>query len=320
MGHLPQQNQTATSARQWTEKAISSAQKQPGIFRSFFKSPHHAWLALATIGLGFLSANPFFLLVGAATYALCWIYFPDSSLFKRWVALQHAAQLGKTMAEAERDFRLARDRMVATLPKDLKKRFEELDEIYADIRQNLGDTTGSDLGTQTQLHHIRGMLHSCLRLLELEAGLRRFLTMENTEEITAKIEDLQGDIREIESSLEGAPAWDDRRKVLESKRTSLASVQRRMEGSNKCGRQMELAEAELERLSEHLRLIRSELVMHGKPEAIFAHIDASMAIVENTNQWLDQQPGLAEALNPSAQVESVPEFDPGAIHRASQPQ
>jgi len=36
----------------------------------FFKSPHHAWLCGLTVGLGFLSAHPIFMLAGLALYAI----------------------------------------------------------------------------------------------------------------------------------------------------------------------------------------------------------------------------------------------------------
>ena len=57
----------------------------PNYHREFFKSPHHAALALLTLGLGFLSAQVLGLIAGATAYVLGWIYLPDLAFFRRWV-------------------------------------------------------------------------------------------------------------------------------------------------------------------------------------------------------------------------------------------
>ncbi|MEX1116504.1 MAG: hypothetical protein WEB53_14750, partial [Akkermansiaceae bacterium] len=78
---------------------------------SFAKSPHHAWLALLTVGLGLATLSGIGIVAGAAAYALGWIYLPDSPLFKRWLALREKGdESGKL-----RDFLFRRRQIYDTL-------------------------------------------------------------------------------------------------------------------------------------------------------------------------------------------------------------
>ena len=61
--------------------------------REFLKSPLHAALALATLGLGFATGEPLYFILGAAAYVLGWVYLPDLPAFGRWVDAKQKEQL-----------------------------------------------------------------------------------------------------------------------------------------------------------------------------------------------------------------------------------
>ncbi|MBK8001880.1 MAG: hypothetical protein IPK15_25055 [Verrucomicrobia bacterium] len=59
----------------------------PKYRREFFKSPHHVWLGLLTLGAGLIIGADYriALLAAPAAYALGWVYLPDVGFFRRWV-------------------------------------------------------------------------------------------------------------------------------------------------------------------------------------------------------------------------------------------
>ena len=52
-------------------------------WRAFLQSPHHAVMALATLGAGFATGEPLYFLAGATAYVLGWVYVPDLGFFRR---------------------------------------------------------------------------------------------------------------------------------------------------------------------------------------------------------------------------------------------
>ena len=103
--------------------------------REFVRSPHHAWLGILTLGLGFLSAQPFFLLLGATAYGLGWIYLPDLPFFKRWVDQRFdAAERTAALAQVA-EFVRKRETLLNALAVPRRVRYNELTEVCSDIEK-----------------------------------------------------------------------------------------------------------------------------------------------------------------------------------------
>src|ERR1700751_3363054 len=98
-------------------------EQPPNYHREFFKSPHHAALALLTLGLGFLSAQVLGLIAGLTVYVLGWIYRPALPLFRRWV--DSRSEAAKRAAEAQKvaDFVQRRDALLRSLPPERRERY-----------------------------------------------------------------------------------------------------------------------------------------------------------------------------------------------------
>src|SRR6266404_1992197 len=99
----------------------------------FFKSPHHAALALLTLGLGFLSAQLLGLIVGLTAYVLGWIYLPDLPFFRRWV--DGRGDAAKRAAEAQKvtEFVQRRDTLLHSLSPERRERYGRLAQVCRDI-------------------------------------------------------------------------------------------------------------------------------------------------------------------------------------------
>jgi len=116
---------------------------QPPSYRGeFFKSPHHATLALVTLGGGFILGATIHLalLVGVAAYALGWIYLPDMPFFKNWVDRR-----GKAVEDAAAQAQVAkfvqqRDSLIASLTSAARIRYDALANVCKDIEHAGADT------------------------------------------------------------------------------------------------------------------------------------------------------------------------------------
>src|SRR5690349_1460151 len=111
----------------------------PSYRREFLKSPHHAWFGLATLGLGFLSAEPLFLMAGLTAYSIGWIYLPDLSFFKKWVDQRRDAANEEATAAQIQEFNKRRESHLAALSYERRDKYAELAKVCRDIEKFSAD-------------------------------------------------------------------------------------------------------------------------------------------------------------------------------------
>ena len=169
-------------------------QQPPNYRREFFRSKHHAWLGVTTLGLGFVlgASLPIFLLGGAAAYALGWIYLPDMGFFKRYVDGQRDAARQAAAAAELAGFQLKRDALHASLTPRLRARYNELSEVCHQIEHATADDAMSHSGTtDPRLSRLDDLMWTYLRLLSLDNSLERFLEIERREDVPGRIRDAE---------------------------------------------------------------------------------------------------------------------------------
>src|SRR2546422_3856892 len=111
----------------------------PNYHREFLKSPHHAVLALLTVGLGVMSAALLPLIAGGTLYVLGWIYLPDLPFFRRWVDRRHDAARRADEMQKVADFARRRDALIASLSTERRERYRRLAAVCHDIETASAD-------------------------------------------------------------------------------------------------------------------------------------------------------------------------------------
>src|SRR5947208_1350389 len=101
--------------------------------REFFQSPHHAVMALVTLGVGFASGAPLYLILGAAAYVLGWVFVPDMPLFKNWVEKKQHAKLAAEAQDELSKFAAQRDALLGGLTNTLRQRYGDLANVCREI-------------------------------------------------------------------------------------------------------------------------------------------------------------------------------------------
>ncbi len=253
---------------------------------AFLRSPHHAWTALLTLGLGVATASVPGMIVAAAVYALAWVFFPDARWFRAW-AQRRAEVSGNSAAEATAArFEEERAKVYMQLSPAGRKTYDALARVVEEVRSGSGGPDSPHAGRLGQL------AWTYLRLLLTKETLSAFCAKEKSPQIEgeiasarAEVADLEGQARVAEDRGDAAGAGGLER-LLQSKRSRVLGLERHLEHVRKAEGDLALTEAEIERLFDAVRLIRADLVTRRDPDALGTEIDRTTAHFHRTRDWL----------------------------------
>lgn len=273
-------------------------------WKEFLKSPHHGWLAVFTLGSGFVSGLGLPLLIGAGLYALGWVYFPDSGFFKAWVNLRRERER-ELREQAERaEFNRKRAQQLASLSAARQKRCHDL----AAVCQQLEDATrqgtlaaeaSQGQGVYPRLRRLEELMWTFLRLLTTEQTLQTYLDVERKEDLQRQRKDAEIELtlarqKLAELKTAASPAVATKTQVAESRQELLEVLNRRCERLLQADDNLDLVRTELQRLEQQVKLIRADAVAVRNAEALSARIDATVNHLETTNRWLSEMDPFRE--------------------------
>jgi hypothetical protein len=254
--------------------------------RFFLKSPHHAALAVATLGLGFASGEPLYFIAGAAAYVVGWVFLPDLPFFRKWVEKKQEAAMAATAAGELADFKAKRDQALAALTNSRRQRYAALAEVCRQIEQSI------NAADDPRVQKLEELMWTFLRILGIEQSLDRFLEFEAREDVPgmlalAKDEfaRLNNEIVELRAAGRSA-ALDSKERLLESRADLLETMKKRAERIQQAKDNLELVVAEQERLEQQIKLLRADAMASTSPAAVSARIDAAVEQLEATNAWI----------------------------------
>ena len=261
----------------------------PSRWRAFLQSPHHAVMALATLGAGFATGEPLYFVAGATAYVLGWVYVPDMAFFRRWVEKRATSETSAVEAAELAQFKRRREAMLNSLGSPLRERYHLLARVCRDIENAAAETDKFDLGTDTRLRKIDELMWMYLRLLSMQQSLQTFLETEQHEDLAGSVGEAEQEMAALEAevqSLGDSAAADSKQRLLESRCDRLDVLRKRMQRVEEAESNLELVISEQERLSEQIKLIRADAVATKSASAVSARIDASVEHLNETNKWL----------------------------------
>lgn len=253
---------------------------------AFLKSPHHAWLALLTLGLGVATANVPGMIVAAAAYALGWIFLPDSRRFRRWLQIRLDRAGSVSAAASAEEFSREREKIYARLSPEAKNAYDALATAVEEVKSGSGEAAAAHAGRLGQL------AWTYLRLLLTRETLARFCARESSARILDEIAAATAEVSDLEARALAAETRGDAgeagslERLLQSKRSRLASLEQHYEHVRKAEDDLSLTDAEIERLFDAVRLIRAHLVTQRDPDAMGDEIDRTTAPFHSTRDWL----------------------------------
>lgn len=262
----------------------------------FFKSPHHAVLALLTLGLGFLSAQLLGLIIGLTAYVLGWIYLPDLSFFRRWVDHRHDAAKQAGEAQKVAEFIQRREQLLRSLSPERRERYSRLAQVCRDIETASADNllASADPNTDPRLRKLDELMWTYLRLLGIEQSLEEFLETERRENVPAILQEAEAEAARLNAELEAIkakgndPTVDIKQRYLGSRLERLEVLRKRVQRSQQAESNLALVVSEQDRLDQQIKLLRADAVATKNAENLTARIDATVEHLDQTNKWLSE--------------------------------
>ena len=273
---------------------------QPPSYRGqFFKSPHHAALALVTLGGGFIfgASFPLALVAGVTAYVLGWIYLPDMPLFHRWVDKRgQAVENAAAQAEVAK-FVQQRDNLIASLTSASRSHYESLAAVCRDIEAASADTPLSpdNPDDDPRLRKLDELMWTFLRLLSIEDSLKEFLETERREDLPSIVKNAEAEVAQLSSEFDALKAkgtsvavLDPKERLLDSKLERLDVLHKRQERICQAQSNLELVVSEEERLEQQVKLIRADAIASKNADTLSSRIDATVAHLDQTNKWISE--------------------------------
>lgn len=228
--------------------------------------------------------------------------------FQKYVdAQEHKISTAEKAVDSNRDYR----RMIGSLSKSAKKRFEELRNRCSQLRKiadDLKHTDQNDLGSLEELKQsgLARLLWIHLKLLSTEQSMRGFFEQTDVHSIDKEIE-------RVRRRLEHEQAGKARHRMIETLQDSLSTCELRRENYARARENYELVELELQRLENKIHSLCEMGVNQRDPDFITGQVDGvaqTMLKAHDTINELEFITGLH-----SSETEEVPDVITGSRKR-----
>ena len=265
----------------------------PNYRRAFWKSRQHAWLGILTLGLGFLTGEPFGLLVGGTLYALGLVFVPDFAFFRRAIdARERAAEDSATAAELA-TFQQEQEKLLDEISGARRTRYNQLVAVCRDIESATAAT--AELNDSTRRAKLDELAWTYLRMLAVEQSLEVYLETERKEQVPGAVRLLESETQELAAQLEvmkkltPPPATlDGRERLFTSRVERLASLKQRLVRIEQAETNHDLMRSEQQRLVEQVKLIRADAIASRNTDTLISRLDFNIEHLAATNKWLSE--------------------------------
>jgi chromosome segregation ATPase len=269
----------------------------PSYRKAFLKSPHHAWLAILTLGAGFVAAQPLLLLAGAVAYALGWIYLPDVGFFRNWLDAKARNSRQKAEEAEVSQFLGRRAKLLNGLSHAGRTRYQELANVCREIeaagnKDPLTDAAGT---MDPRVYKLDELMWTYLRLLTIQESLEGFLAAELQEDLPSKLKEtdqviagIQAEMETLRKSPDSEASLDSRQRLLDSRQELRQVLEKRLERLTQARANLELVLSEEERLEQQIKLLRADAIAIRNTDTLTTRINATVEHLEQTNRWLGE--------------------------------
>jgi hypothetical protein len=270
---------------------------QPPNYRAeFLRSPHHATLGFLTLGLGFISGHLLGLIVGAALYALGWLYLPDLGFFRSRIDRRRADAQRAAELEKVAEFIRRREVLLDSLSTSRRERYHRLAAVCGDIETAGSDSplASVDSATDPRLRKLDELMWTYLRLLGIEESLEKFLETERHDNLPGTLKDAEAEAARLTAELDALRAKGEsasvetKQRYVSSRLERLEVLRKRQQRLTQAQENLALVVSEQDRLDQQIKLIRADAVATKNADALTARIDATVEHLDQTNKWLSE--------------------------------
>jgi hypothetical protein len=242
--------------------------------------------AFGVLGL----ANPGFWLLGAGLELAFVVGLASSQRFQKLVQAQQALERSRSSEQQLLD-------AVQGLEPDSQRRFYDLLQQCREIAAISETLSQGSLASMAKMRTggLNQMLWIFLRLLTSREVLLDSLR-------TSQQEAVQREIAKLEERL---AAIEGESSLARSLRASLEIQQKRFETLGRSRENLEVVEAELDRIGHQVALLREEAAISGRAEVLSERLDSVTGALSETNRWMEQHTELFSGLEGLSAPEMV---------------
>ena len=272
-------------------------EQAPNYHREFLKSPQHAALGLATLGVGFMTGAILPLIAGVTCYTLGWIYLPDLPFFRGtgWTAAVRPPNGRRICKRSPPSF----DAGTLSSPRShpiAANATSAWPQSANDIESASADNflASADPATDPRLRKLDELMWTYLRLLGIQQSLEQFLQTERDENVPALLKDAEAEAARLNAEAEAlkakgpGAALDTKQRYLGSRLERLEVLRKREQRIEQAQANLALVVSEQDRLDQQIKLIRADAVATKNAETLTARIDATVEHLDQTNKWLSE--------------------------------
>lgn len=241
------------------------------------------------VNLGFLA-----LAVGLETAYL--LILADNPRFRKWV------QAGR-MAEVQGELSNRQSLYFAQIPPAARERYRALETCCNAIIQRAESASGPDGGREIRAGGLNQLLWIFLRLLVTQANIQRVLNQTPRAKVEKEIADLQ---RQMAGKNEDSA-------VYRSLKGTCDIQQRRLENLLKAEENLQITEAELQRIEKQIDLISEETTVSGSPDLLSVRLDGIMDSLQGTTRWMSEHSELFQGVGDAALKSDLPPMPPPTL-------
>lgn len=247
-------------------------------------------MALATLGAGFLTAEPLYLIAGAAAYVIGWVFVPGMPLFTRYLQNKTAAAQRAAESSELAQFNKQREALIDNLSPARRDRYFALTTVCQDI--GIGATADDP-----RVRKLEELMWTFLRLLTMDQSLDLFLELEIRDNLPKRLDDAREEVERLRAevaTLGDSAARDAKTRLLTSREELFETLTKRAGRVEEARSNLALVRSEQERLDQQIKLIRADSIATRNSAALTARIDATVEHLEQTNHWLEQMDQFRE--------------------------
>jgi hypothetical protein len=216
--------------------------------------------------------HPGFWLIGAALEMAYLLFVPGDKRFQAIVD-------GQALLKQQDDWNIKKKNLMRNLDQQAYNRYLNLSDATAFLKNNSNDTTGQlhGWGVNQLLWTFLQLLNSRLKIIQMLKGISEESLLKEKIVLEEKLKS-----ESPESTL------------YISHKNTLEITIKRIANLHKAKNDLQVIDAELDRIEKQFALFKEEITLSGSPEIMSARLDGIMQSLHETSQWLTDHKDLLD--------------------------
>jgi hypothetical protein len=255
---------------------------------SFVASVRHAWLALATLGVGIAVATPLSLTLGILGYGLGIIFLPDLRSLRAEYDSRRLAEIDNRNREESSLKEKVREGLLRKLTPATRARWQKFSVTCEELQAKFVEGASESLMQDDSLAKVAD---SHLLLLAMDADIRGYLaSAESAVILQQRTTEVQAEVEKLHTR---TGLSDVEQRLVLSKEETLKNLVQQAGQNKRMQLNLDLARSEIERLESQISYLKAEMI--ANPAGQLSNRLSDTLIQVEASQRVLQEGGMVNA-------------------------